>query len=198
MATDSLLTTIFFLETKSLPSKPTKRYESEPDLPKAENAPSKHQPAQPPLPFYREGAQPATKGQVNNVLPLRRSLLSTEIVARSAQGNQKECFRLTKGQFKQRFNGHQTFGHEEKDNATELSKYIWSLKRVNIAFEIKWSICQRGPAYTSASKSCALCLAELWIVKGCKSSLLNRHSELVSTCRHRKKHLLVMHKGALT
>ena len=34
MPLDSLLTTIFFLETKSLPSIPTKRYESEPDLPK--------------------------------------------------------------------------------------------------------------------------------------------------------------------
>ena len=35
MPIDSLLTTIFFLETKSLPSIPTKRYESEPDLPKS-------------------------------------------------------------------------------------------------------------------------------------------------------------------
>ena len=34
MPIDSLLTTIFFLETKRLPSIPTKRYESEPDLPK--------------------------------------------------------------------------------------------------------------------------------------------------------------------
>ena len=33
MPIESLLTTIFFLETKSLPSIPTKRYESEPDLP---------------------------------------------------------------------------------------------------------------------------------------------------------------------
>ena len=34
MPIDSLLTTIFFLETKSVPSIPTKRYEREPDLPK--------------------------------------------------------------------------------------------------------------------------------------------------------------------
>ena len=33
MPIESLLTTIFFLETKSLPSIPTKRYESEPNLP---------------------------------------------------------------------------------------------------------------------------------------------------------------------
>ena len=34
MPIDSFLTTMFFLETISLPSIPTKRYESEPDLPK--------------------------------------------------------------------------------------------------------------------------------------------------------------------
>ena len=33
MPIESLLTTIFSLETKSLPSIPTKRYESEPNLP---------------------------------------------------------------------------------------------------------------------------------------------------------------------
>ena len=34
MPIDSLLSTIFLLETKSLPSKPIQRFESEPDLPK--------------------------------------------------------------------------------------------------------------------------------------------------------------------
>ena len=116
----------------------------------------------------------------------------------SAQGNQKEYFGLTKGPFKQRFNGHlTTFRHEEKVNATELSKHVWHLKRANVAFTIKWSICQRAPAYTSALKSCTLCLAEkLSIVNACKSSQLNCRSELMSTCRLRRKHLLVMHKGA--
>ena len=48
-------------------------------------------------------------------------------------------------------------------------------------FSIKWLICQRSAAYTSASKSCALYLAKKFsIVKACKSSLLNRRSELVS------------------
>ena len=87
MPMDSLLTTIFFLETKSLPSIPTQRYESEPDLPKPKLLLSKRRPVQPPLPFYREDVQPAKKGQVNNVLPSRRliapSLLTTENIARS-------------------------------------------------------------------------------------------------------------------
>ena len=93
MPIDSLLTTIFFLETKSLPSIPTKRYESEPDLPKPKlllpNAGR-----QPPLPFYREDVPPAKKGQVNNVLPSRRliapSLLTTENIARSKYSSRKK------------------------------------------------------------------------------------------------------------
>ena len=95
MPIESLLTTIFFLETKSLPPISTKRYESEPNLPKpAETASSKGQPVQPPLPFYRKDAQPAKKWQVNNVLPPRRliapSLLTTEIVARSKHSSSKK------------------------------------------------------------------------------------------------------------
>ena len=79
MPIESLLTTIFFLETKSLPSIPTKRYESTKVTA---------------LLFYREDAQPAKKWHVNNVLPPRRliapSLLTTEIVARSKHSSSKK------------------------------------------------------------------------------------------------------------
>ena len=59
-----------------------------------ETASCKRRPVQPPLPFYREDAQPAKKWQVNNVLPPRRliapSLLTTEIVARSKHSSSKK------------------------------------------------------------------------------------------------------------
>ena len=88
MSIDSLQTTIFLLETRSLPSKPTKRSSE------AENATSKRRPVRPPLRFYREDAQPAEKGQVNNVLPPRiliaPSLLTTEIDARSRHFSSKK------------------------------------------------------------------------------------------------------------
>ena len=94
MPIDSLLTTIFFLETKSLPSIPTKRYESEPDLPKPKlllpNAGRSNRHCL----FYREDVQPAKKGQVNNVLPSRKliapSLLTTENIARSKYSSRKK------------------------------------------------------------------------------------------------------------
>ena len=60
----------------------------------AETASSKRRPVQPPLPLYREDAQPAKKWQVNNVLPPHRliapSLLTTEIVARSKHSSSKK------------------------------------------------------------------------------------------------------------
>ena len=94
MPIDSLLTTIFFLETKSLPSIPTKRYESEPDLPKPKlllpNAGRSNRHCL----SYREDVQPAKKGQVNNVLPSRRlispSLLTTENIARNKCSSRKK------------------------------------------------------------------------------------------------------------
>ena len=100
--------------------------------------------------------------------------------------------------FKQCFNNHQTtFRHKDKASAIELSKHVWSLKRVNATLAIEWSICCRAPAYTSSLKTCALCLVEkLCIVKADISFLLNRRSELVSTCWQCKKHLLIMHKDA--
>ena len=105
---------------------------------------------------------------------------------------------LTERTFKQCFNNHQiTFRHKDKASAIELSKHVWSLKRVNATFAIEWSICCRAPAYTHSSKTCALCLVEkLCIVKADISFLLNRRSELVSTCWQCKKHLLIMHKDA--
>ena len=97
MPIESLLTTIFFLETKSLPSIPTKRYESEPNLP------------EPKLLFPNAGRSNRhclsiektpnrqRSGKlyiINNVLQPRRliapSLLTTEIVARSKHSSSKK------------------------------------------------------------------------------------------------------------
>ena len=94
MPIESFLTTIFFLETKSLPPIPTKRYESEPNLPKPKlllpNAGRSNRHCL----SIEKDAQPAKKWQINNVLPPRRliapSLLTTQIVARSKHSSSKK------------------------------------------------------------------------------------------------------------
>ncbi len=77
-------------------------------------------------------------------------------------------------------------------NDTELSKYIWKLKDNKQDFDITWSVLKQSISYTGGSKRCNLCLEEkLCILKDKnKQNLLNKKSEIVSTCNHRKKHLI--------
>lgn len=94
--------------------------------------------------------------------------------------------------FKDRYRNHtSSFNNNHKRHETELSKHIWSLKDRNVGYQIKWRILRRCAPYNSRSKRCNLCLYEKFIII-CKPSLssLNKRNELVSTCRHRNKHLL--------
>ena len=129
--------------------------------------------------------------------PLQGNCLTTSVVYKAtvkAEGNDNaKCYYgLTEDTFKARYNNHLTsFRHERHSNATELSKHIWSLKRENTAFKIEWSICSRAAPYSSKVGKCQLCLREkMCIIMADRGSLLNTRSELVSTCRHRNKHLL--------
>ncbi len=56
-------------------------------------------------------------------------------------------------------------------------------------FDITWSVLKQSISYTGGSKRCNLCLEEkLCILKDKnKQNLLNKKSEIVSTCNHRKK-----------
>jgi len=105
---------------------------------------------------------------------------------------QKNYIGLTSNTFKTRYNSHKaTFTDIEKRNSTELSKYIWKLKEKNTPYEIKWNIIQHAQPYSPATKRCNLCLAEKYhIITADRNNTLNSKSELISTCRHRKKCLL--------
>ena len=81
---------------------------------------------------------------------------------------------------------------EKKKYATKtsLSRYLWELKESGIKYSIKWSIMQRARAYRGGSRQCNLCLAEkLCILNADKRLLLNKESELISSCRHKNKFL---------
>ena len=83
-----------------------------------------------------------------------------------------------------------SFENPDKRNSTELSKYIWQLKKEKRRFSIKWTILKQTPSYRSGAKNCDLCLQEkLHILKGDKTKLLNKRCELFSKCRHRKRFL---------
>ena len=103
----------------------------------------------------------------------------------------REYIGLAETEFKLRYANHlTTFRHESRQNSTELSKYIWQLKRSNVDFEISWAICQRAPAYSNTSKRCNLCLTEKVHLLTAGDALLNKRSEITSKCRHESKFYL--------
>ena len=81
-----------------------------------------------------------------------------------------------------------------RKHCTALSKYIWNLKDINANFSLKWKIIKRCKTYSARTKRCNLCLHEkLIIIRHPEMATLNSRSELLSSCRHRKKHLLSTH-----
>ena len=99
---------------------------------------------------------------------------------------------LTETTFKTRFANHkQSFEKESMKNATELSKYIWTLKQKNLPYNIEWKIMGKARAYDNRTKRCNLCtLEKFFIIYHNKMATLNKRSELISTCRHKNKFLL--------
>ena len=94
--------------------------------------------------------------------------------------------------FKLRYRNHVcSFKKERYKHATELSKYVWSLKDKGIQYNIKWRKIKQARSYSNVTKRCNLCLWEKYFII-CKPEMatLNNRSELISNCRHSKKFLL--------
>ena len=128
--------------------------------------------------------------------PLNGHYLAKNIVYKATVTPQssppKQYIGLASTTFKQRLGNHtQTFKYESLSNSTELSKFIWSLKNKDEAYNLKWSIIQRAAPYNPTTKRCNLCLTEKYhIMAAPKDCTLNKRSELVSKCRHKDKYKL--------
>jgi hypothetical protein len=131
----------------------------------------------------------------NQTCPLEGNCLTSEVIYQATvtrQDNLKEetYIGLTENCFKTRFNGHtSSFRNESQKNATTLSQYIWKLK--DVPYSLKWKILAHSKPYSTSSKRCNLCLTEKYfIIHKPHISTLNNRNELISSCRHRRKHLL--------
>ena len=84
-----------------------------------------------------------------------------------------------------------SFRNERYKHATELSKYIWSLKDKNAKYNIKWCKIKQASSYSNVTKRCSLCLWEKYFII-CKPEMasLNKRNELSSCCRHARKFML--------
>ena len=128
-----------------------------------------------------------------NTCPLSGNCLIESIIYEASVTSDQETKRyigLASTSFKQRYSNHmKSFNHEKYESNTQLSNYIWSLKRENKIFDIKWSIKMEAKAYHPARKKCDLCLAEKVLILTSEDTL-NGRTEIFQKCRHKNKFLL--------
>ena len=73
-----------------------------------------------------------------------------------------------------------------------LQNYV--KKYTNGTPSVSWRILKNAKAYTPESKRCLLCLNEKFeIANYHDKNLLNKRAEIIAKCRHRRKHLLLLH-----
>ena len=133
-----------------------------------------------------------------DICPLKGECLTENViymakVSNNKNNEEKNYIVLTERSFKDRLYKHRnSLRYRTKANATELSKYIWDLRDRNIEdVNIEWSILDKASTHRNGSKTCNLCLTEkFYIIFHNKENLLNKRSEILSTCRHRNKFLL--------
>ncbi len=100
---------------------------------------------------------------------------------------------ISEPEVKSRIAKHKTsMKYREYEQDTELSKKFWEMKDQGRTTKVKWKILQFARPYQNGRLNCDLCLSEkLQIIKlkGTKK-LLNKKSEFISKCRHKRKFLL--------
>ena len=100
--------------------------------------------------------------------------------------------------FKTRYYGHNSSFKQRPAQHTTLSSYIWKLKDRSVPYDVEWSIKARGHTFSSGGRACDLCLTEkVIILTEDQRSMLNKRDELLETCRHRRRHLLVSQHNLL-
>ena len=123
--------------------------------------------------------------------PLRGECLTEAIVYKATivcSNETKVYIGLSGGPFKDRFRNHtKSFKHERYEKDTELSKYIWNLKRKQCDFNIRWEILKKSNTHQRESGQCNLCVEEKFAILHMKEdNLINKKTELISKCRHAK------------
>jgi hypothetical protein len=98
---------------------------------------------------------------------------------------EKTYIGLAGGGFKERYRNHvKSFRHEKYEKETELSKYVWKLKRKNTEYTLRWDILKTCSTIRRKSGTCNLCLEEKLAIACNKHNSINRRSELINKCRH--------------
>ena len=83
------------------------------------------------------------------------------------------------------------FRHVKRRNHTKLGKHLWKLKDENKEFTVTWKIIAKAKPYMNLRKCCNLCNTEkFFLITKPHMAMLNRHTEVISSCRHQRKFTL--------
>ena len=99
----------------------------------------------------------------------------------------------TETEFKKRWRNHKTSILRRRErHPTTLSRYVWEVKDNGFDPNINWSRLKRAIPYQCGGQKCSLCLEEkLTILQAPPHSLINKRSELLNRCHHKRKHRLI-------
>ena len=112
-------------------------------------------------------------------------------ITREDNGHQDTYTGATYRRFKSRYNEHMNDCRNPARDGTTLSNHVWSLKRRNIPYNIKWEIVGRASPFTPVTGMCRLCLLEKYHIMYNKwGATLNQRSEFFSHCYHKDPLLL--------
>ena len=149
-----------------------------------------------------EESQPLERGGCNCRIPencplegecLTKNVLYEATITSDIINYGERLYRgITDPIFKKRFKNHEkSFNHKKYSKETELSKEIWRIKAKNASYNVTWRIIKQYRSYNPNTKRCMLCVNEkLAILNHDGDNLLNKKSEIVSTCRHKHKYRL--------
>ena len=82
--------------------------------------------------------------------------------------------------------------YERYRNSTTLSFECWRIKDKGGNPKVSWKKIGHAPSYSVETKRCLLCLREKFEIANYPGKdLLNKRSEIIAKCRHRKKFMLI-------
>jgi hypothetical protein len=99
---------------------------------------------------------------------------------------------ISKPPFKERFGNHKkAFNNVVYKTDTELSKEVWKIKEQGGNYRISWRALGQFHDFNPTNGKCGLCMSEkLSILEHSGPPLINSRSEIIATCRHRRKYML--------
>ena len=129
--------------------------------------------------------------------PVANKCLTTNVVYKATakyEDKTQYYVGMTENSFKTRYTQHKSLiKHTKNRNQTELSSLIWSLADKGTDYKLTWDIIDRARTYRPGKRTCNLCMSEKFhILVG--TNLINKKTELLNKCPHRRKFLVRNHK----